>query len=308
MPGRRRRPTVERKIYFYRVDSGLDDAGRPLLYDPVPALSHVSTLPFTSAGRYWELDETVTCCVIDHLESPQRLRLINVRRSGLPQIEDGGSFSPLQLPRTSGLAETTHVVLFPGNIVGVEFNFYGPRAGRLGAYLGVKAAGHGPPISLQPLLRHDVATQLAQLADVRVLDLKIHASYASVVEQASQDLGNAFAAAARAGEAEIVELVLRPRPYSRGSLARRILSTVRTLGAREDLRENALRFVVRGRNGQTSSIEEVDVLRDQLISVKQIVRQDGRYRTLESESAYGAIEAAYEELSNEITAASAVST
>lgn len=33
---------------------GLDDAGRPLPYDPARALAHVNELAFDPQGRYWE--------------------------------------------------------------------------------------------------------------------------------------------------------------------------------------------------------------------------------------------------------------
>lgn len=41
---------VERKVYFYRVDVGTDEGGRPAIFDPVPVFQHISRLPFT-----WEV-------------------------------------------------------------------------------------------------------------------------------------------------------------------------------------------------------------------------------------------------------------
>lgn len=305
-PRQRRTPTVERKIYFYRADVGVDDGGRRLSFDPAPTLTHVDGLAFDAQGRYWETAEHITCCWVDSADPPQKLRLATVRRSALPQVEDHGTVSALQLPATSGLVEAIHVVFFPDNIVGSEFNFYGPRLSRLSGYLAARAQDVTPVVSFEPLLRGDVADQLRRLEDIRLLQLKITASYADVVEQANRDLGNAFKAAARAGAADDLEIILRPRPYSRGSLAEELLAAVRQLAGRNDLRENSSRFVVRGLNRENEHIDEIDVLKDKLISVKRIVREDERTRALVARSAYEAIEEAFAELRDDVIQAAGV--
>ena len=157
-PGQRRaaRPTVTRKIYFFRADAGSDDGGQPIPYDPTPALQRIQGLPFTQGadGNCWDgADESVTCCWVDSTEAPQRLRLGNVRRRYLPRVEEGGVLSDLQIPPSSGIAEEIHVVFFPNNIVGSEFNFYGPRISRLRRYLAAKTANVAVVPYFEPLLR-----------------------------------------------------------------------------------------------------------------------------------------------------------
>jgi uncharacterized protein YgbK (DUF1537 family) len=230
----------------------------------------------------------------------------NVRRSGLPQVERGGAISPLPIPTTAGLVEQIHVVFFPDQIVGSEFNFYGPRMASLAHYFAVKADGVCPPVKFEPLLRQNVTQQLDRLQDVRLLQLKIRSSYAAVVSQADQDLGSAFEAAARAGDADELEIILRPRAYSRGQLSQRVLDTMRRLLQRPDLREEASRFIVKGMDSVTGRVELVDFLGDQLISRKQIILQDRRTRALDQESAYSAIQAAYDELRDQLVTAASV--
>ena len=60
-----------------------------------------------------------------------------IRRTGLPQLEQAGTVSDLKIADNAGLVEAVHVVFFPDNIVGADFNFYGPRLSRLGYYLRV---------------------------------------------------------------------------------------------------------------------------------------------------------------------------
>jgi hypothetical protein len=82
------RATVERKIYFYRVNVGTDDGGRALPFAPKPVLTHLANLPFTVGRRYWEeRDGNLTGCWIDQPASHAKLRLGHIRRSSLPLVE-----------------------------------------------------------------------------------------------------------------------------------------------------------------------------------------------------------------------------
>lgn len=310
MPSRRRsqqRPPVERRIYFYKADAGRDAAGRLVAFDPVPVLRHLEGLPFTVDGRYWDTgDGHNTCCWIDSVTSRPRMRFGNVRRSGLPQVERRGEIDTLDIPAAAGLLEQVHVVFFGHNIAGSEFNFYGPRLSRLARYIAEKANGTCPPLTFEPLLRQDVMEQIGRLEDIRLLHLKIHASYADVVAEADQDLGSAFEAAARAGEAEELEIILRPRAHSRQALSSRLLQTVKRLAHGRDLRQESTHFSIKGYDSETGRVETVDILRDQLISKQRIILQDERTRALDSASAYAAIAEAYEELRDELLAAARV--
>jgi hypothetical protein len=302
--------TVERRIYFYRVDAGVDDGGRPLPFDARPALAWVDALPFTTDGRYlMDEDGNHTCCWPDPaLGACPRLRFGSIRRSGFPQVERGGALAPLHLAPSSGLAEQVHVIFFPDGIIGAEFNFYGPRITRLPPYLQAKAGDLCPALTFMPLLRQDVSDQLERLRDVRLLRLRIHASYAARVAEADRDLGAAFRAAQRAGAGEEIEIVIRPRAYSRQPLARRLLGAVRRLAALGDLRDEVGHFSVKGLNADTGQVDLVDVLSDQLVARAQIICLDGQARALNSASAYAAIERAYGDLRPQLRRAAGVGT
>jgi hypothetical protein len=66
------------------------------------------------------------------------------------------------------------------------------------------------------------------------------------------------------------------------------------------MRENTKTFKVNGLDEQTARIEEVDVLRDQLVASKRIVRLDVRSRAVEDGAAYTAISQAYADLKSEL--------
>ncbi|HEV8264492.1 MAG TPA: hypothetical protein VGQ06_06045 [Gemmatimonadales bacterium] len=307
MARRRRRPQVERKIYFYRVDAGQDDGARPLPFNPRTVLQHIDSLAWNEDGRYmFDAEDNALCCWVDRSAAPQRLRFGISRRSGLPLLEQRGRVGPLNISAAAGLAELVHVVFFPDNIVGSEFNFYGPRVPRLRFYFEEKARQVCPPVAFEPLLRQDVLEQLRRLRQIRVMDLKIRVPFIEAIRAVDEDIGTALDVAARAGEAEEVELVLRPAAYHRGFLSDRVTRLIRALARRDDLRENARLLRVTGFDTQLGHMVQVDVLSDYLVSSKRIIRQAGRSRALDMESAYAAIEEAHAELAPDLRRAAAV--
>jgi len=176
----------------------------------------------------------------------------------------------------------------------------------LAPYLQRVVGDNCPEFKLEALLRQDVAAVLQRKKAVRKLDLNVRRPYIAVIEQANASLGAALRAAETASNADCVGLYLEPEPYQRRNLDGAILGLLRRLAPRADLRENA-RTLKATVIDQTDRAEEIDLLRDELISQKKILRQHDRTRVLLSEDAYAKIEEAYTERQGDLTAAPSVS-
>lgn len=143
-----------RKIYFFRAYVGSEGDGRPRNYDPGPPLRHINTLSFTNGGRYLEGDDdNAYACWPDRLRRPFHTRMGKIRRSDLPQVEREGDLQDLDIPRDSGLIEQAHFAFFDNNVVGMVFNFYGPRAGSFAHYLREKHAESSSMLRLDPFVK-----------------------------------------------------------------------------------------------------------------------------------------------------------
>jgi hypothetical protein len=291
------------------VSNGQEASGASVTFDPKPALSIVGKLPFCDAGGRYLLDSdgNALCAWIDEMGFRPKMRFAQIRRVGLPQVETAGNLSDLALQASEGLVEVVHVVFFPDGIAGVEFNFYGPRPSRLGYYLGKLSNSKQLP-EFQPLLRLDVAAQLDRLTDVRLLDLKVRPSYSAALKMADVDLSSAFSAAAKLGTLEEIELVIRPTKGGAKDLVGRIRNFARHLLGRADLRTEASRFSIRGKMADSGLVEPLDLLRDQLISNKRIIRVSERSRALNSPAAYAAVSDAYDELADDLKQAATLVT
>lgn len=303
-----KKSSVERKIYFYRIDIGKDDKGKPENFNAFEALTHINSLPFNSEGRYMpENDDNDLCCWADQLvkEKYVEVRFGQIRRSDLPQIEQLGNLSDLTIPHNSGLVELIHIVFFPNNIVGIDFNFHGPRISRFAQYLQVKTPKSEQPIIFEQLLRKDISAQLNKLQDVRLFQLKIQSSFIETVRKADEDLGAAFEAAVKASNAQELEVVLRPAAYSRESLSKKLMSAAKSILGSPSLRLESSKFSLRG-GTVGDQIETVDILKDQLIVNKRIVQLKNKYRALDPKSAYEAINSAYLELRSDLEEAAGI--
>ena len=73
-----------------------------------------------------------------------------------------------------------------------------------------------------------------------------------------------------------------------------------------ELREHASRFQVRGKHDETGKVELIDLLRDQLIARKQILRLGERSRAIDASSAFEAIRAAHDELGDDLRRAATI--
>jgi hypothetical protein len=230
-------------------------------FDPKGPLSAINKLPFSDdRGRYLvDPEGNALCAWIDGVDRNPRMRFSQIRRVGLPQIDAAGSLSDLNRRASEGLVQALHVVFFANGLVGVEFNFYGPRPSRLGYYL-MRTAGLSEMPVFEPLLRSDVIAQLDRLRDIRLFDLKVRASYASMLKQADADLGAAFDAARQIGSPEEVEIVLRARKHEASSWLGRLKSASQTLLGRPDLRTEASHFVIKREMRDSGRVEPLDLL------------------------------------------------
>lgn len=294
-------PYKERKIFFYAADVGRRKNGTLLPFHPAPILQHISGIPIASADRRLQIpdDKTLYCWVDDH-SSPQKARLATIRRSDFPSVEASGTLRNLPLAEDEGLADEIHVVFFDHNIVGAIYNYYGPRISALAKYFSAKAGHIYRNIQFDPLLDPETENRLNRLEDIRLLELKMEPSMAEILANQSKPLGDAFIATRELFDAEgQIEIVARRKPYAKGGLGSALLDAVKRIYRNTPVRENAERFRIEGINNAGEK-EVIDLLSDDLVVSRQVLKQDSQRRAIEPESAFKAIASAYEEVEHKL--------
>lgn len=298
--------TVTRNIYFYGADIGVDGSGRLLPFDPTDPLEHIDNMPLRGPDRRFQLpDDRVTYCWVDNSSAPQqRLRIANIRRSGFPFVELDGNLTPLNIRQGSGLSDHIHVVFFENNIVGADFNFYGPRISGLEKYLAVKAHQWCHNLTFGILLDPDTAQRLNRYEELRVLELRMRPADGEILRNYSDSLADSYRSVNGLLDQDAqLELVLRPKPHSRGGIGRDILQRVKRMFLNEELRDKASRFRVQGINQLGDTEDPIDLLSDDLVVRKPMIKQGDRSRAVDAESAYQAIIEAHAQVEHKLARA-----
>jgi len=302
LPSNDARKPLQRNIYFYKIPSRPNGGAVDL-----PSLvARVDELPWSSEQhRYWPQVSGDDIAMWSHSRSGDRFVLGTIRRSAFPRTERAGLLTDLAVTAGDGLHEGIHAIVFDNGIVGIEYNFYGPRPSRIPAYIQY-ALPESLSFTLEPILRNDVLQRLSKQKEIRVVELQIRRGYADQVALAHEDLGAAFAQLANASDAEVLGIVLRPELNARTPLAKKAKKQLKRLARLAGLRENAVSFKVRGLNEETGRVEPLDLLSDHLVVRKSILRQSSTSNAVDAESAFDAIEEAYLELRDELEEASSV--
>lgn len=285
---------------FYFADIGEDESGDPLKFDPTPALKAVAALK----GDDGYLRQGPGRIVRGWAEpKKRRVALGNVRREDLPMVEKAGKLTGLKLLQDEGLAEQMHAVFFADNIVGADFNFYGPRMTALANYLKLKA-GAPPELSFDPLVLRDLGPLINRIHDVTLLRLRIRPSYIDELKAADKNLWETFKSAQQVSDAGDIEVVVRTKPYSReGTMKKALKAIVNKLRKRKDLRENVSALIIGGRDEDGDRLDDVDVLKNLLTATKKVEKAGARTRAVNPDSAFAAIREAYDELRDQIRVA-----
>jgi hypothetical protein len=283
-------------VQFFRVFR-FGDNGEPAT--PFNLRDRAGVLREIHAGsdRYLRLNDRITCVVAD-AEDPLHLRVLDVRRDELPQVERDGTLNDLAIPADAGLAEQTHVVGFSNGVIGTDFNFYGPRISRLADFLISKTHDQA---FIRPLIKRDIAAELGRYRDVKLVHLRIDRTLIEPIREVDESLAAAFDAAFNVGQPGQVELVLRPRPYERGGIGQRILDLAHRLSRRPEI-QGAGKFEIRGYL-EEGGLETLDLLSEHIGFNMRIQSAGPRTRSLDHPAAYAAIQRAYVENQQEIQTA-----
>jgi hypothetical protein len=284
---RRQARPLERQAYFYRVVPR-DDGG----WRPRDVLRALDALPL--ADRYVDVGEgAVLLPLVD--QTPARegefghLRFLRVRRDNLPAVERAGSLSDLPIDEDAGLAEPTHILFGPGDIVAAEYNHFGPRISALGTYLRRKLERR---VDFATYVQAEVLAQLDRLGDIRLVELTAQPSETYRQALAGDLVWGAIEQAGRIEETKAVGVHLTANAGSQDFTARAKESIRRILGAGAD--EAASVFKVRGFDPASGRAEVIDLLAPKVVRRLLVARVPGRSRALDDDAAYRALHEALE--------------
>ena len=252
-------------------------------------------------GRYEYDDDGNAVAAWPDSGSQPRLMFCRIRRNELPSQEDGGQLSELNMRQSSGLAEPIHVIFFPGNIIGAEYNHFGPRLSSLGKYLYEKSDKAVELPSFRPLIRSNLLEQLNRLGTLRLFELTVNESYREIANTINMpDIRSLRILQESEPGVKKINVSMSMDETSGTDMFNRLLGAARSFLESDMLSEFATKFHLRGRCKDSGRVETIDLLKGLVTTTKLIERIGPRGRSLRPNSVYSAITEAYTEFSDEL--------
>jgi hypothetical protein len=156
------------------------------------------------------------------------------------------------------------------------------------------------------LIRGEATDDLESLDGLVLAKFKLFESSLHLMEEADKSLADGFRAVMRQTDSDEREVILR-RKRSKGAtkyLNNKVLRAFKKLASIPQVYEEFEKLQTRGVSSHTAKPKDVDVLDDQLILTRKIVKNDKRSRAVQSLSAFQQIEDAFREVLPRLAGAS----
>lgn len=234
--------------------------------------------------------------------SRPHLILHTIRQENLPSEDARGKVIDLSIHADHGLAEGTHFLFCPRNVVICLYNHFGPRPRRLADWLKARA---GLDVSFAPLYRTDVWTLIDDMEKLTAVEVSIPADQAANLPAAGDGDGDghpsvldALRGAGSAGRGGTIHMTWS---VGRGGHAMPQTRMRNILGDIYEARDGG--FTVAKAYGRVEGVDHavpVDLIEDQLVTRKSVEPETSRSRRLSTPSAYEAMDATFKQFKGQI--------
>lgn len=210
----------------------------------------------------------------------------------MPDVEQQGKLTTLELQEDAGLIDICHVMIFADDFVAAEWNHEGPKLASLGLYLYEKGRLNAAPRFL-PLLERDIVEVVRALDSVRVLEIDLPPDAAELAREADENFFTAIKAQEALGATKRVGMKLTAERSGEKlkTLAARFATIIKN---RPHERERFKNLNVSGYQDGLSSQRFVDILESKMVSGETFIRASERSRSIKSADAYRVLQRAYE--------------
>lgn len=295
---------VDKQVKFYRL---VVDADRTKIIDNISEmLQHAVDLPDSDDLEMpREVGNSEASVLLKvHSAEKQEFSLGAIRADDFPGTVKGRQIASLDVDSDTNLIEMTHIKIFEKNIVGVVYNHHGARISQLYPYLKHISAPISDTFHVEALLKRNSAGKLDDIPIITSGEISMHVPYVAQRDpgvrsttESLQDL------AASLNNSQFVIKLVRVKNQAD---QKRFWELVKTLVSTEDFREGLKVFKVKGKNVKTERTETIDFLKDQITQLRKIAKRDPKSRELNPQSAFDAIQLAYNDLKAELVAAISV--
>lgn len=286
---------VDKKISFYKLV--LEQNGKPI--DPIVVFSKIKSLNIKKGERYLRIKDGKFYSMMfsdeeKDLHFPMKIIFGLRKKKDLPCLEEGGETEPLDIA-DKALFEPTHIMLFNNNILGVEFNYQGPKSSGLKTYLLKMAREHVDYVDVIQLVKPDFLDTLHSIGDIKLFNLYVHKNFGELFKQASPSIYHSLKSLNKIGDTQEIGVHLRSSKHIKGYDWKKIFNVFKN----EDV--SAInKAELKAINTETNKLEPINLLDQYIISHKEVVKQDDKYKRVDSEQMFNAIKSSFLDNQSEI--------
>ncbi|RJS49676.1 MAG: hypothetical protein CIT03_02490 [Methanobacterium sp.] len=286
---------VEKKIGFFKLELKKDEKE----VDPIDVFSYIKSLDIRKEERYLKIKEGQYYSMMFYEEDqdvfiPLKFIMGIGKKKDLPCLEEKGETEPLEIQDKS-LFEPTHMILFNGNILGVESNYHGPRASGLKNYILKKAKNYVDYVEIVHITRPDFLETLRKMGEIKLFSLVIHKNHSEIFKDASKSIYHTLNTLSEIGNSDEVGVYLRSKKHIRGINWKKIFDVFK----KKDVK-HVKKAEIRARNTETNKLESFNLLDQYIVSTQTVVKHDARYKRVDPKSMFVAIKLSFKENQSEI--------
>ena len=301
--------SIARKVIFYRLwETDADDPLPDGTLGPT-FCEEIRRLPQRERLVDWDTAEgrRAVAWPMDKFPFPV-LRFSTVRTTAFPEVYNvsDGSASPLTLAEDDGLLESIYCVFFPDGVVGVDYNYLGPRVPQLARYARLVFGPSFPSLRANVLIQPDILEQFERYEEITVAEIAFAPSQFMIDARTTEE--RTFFGAAQTTtdifDGFEVKMAVRGNSGATGrGLGPRGVAFVRQLLGRTEITDGgAKRFRIQGYTQDSRAQIELDLLSEKLMSTVTVARI-GKNRAVEGPSIIGEIIRVRQERREEISRA-----
>lgn len=233
-------------------------------------------------------------------------KIILCRRTLLPAVELHGNLADLELAEEEGLAEITHFKYYVNyGIMGLEYNFYGPKSGGLVEYFNNKLSGIIDSFELATITDNRYSEFLSNSNyELTMLSLKAAPSALTIINKFNKDLGSAFDAACNITNAEEIEITIKHKRRSKKTFKISDFSWrdlfEKCFIHREEFQKLSVDVVDTSEDERERKSKNINLLEDKLCVFKNVEVINDNPKRILSESIYHAIDEAFNECRDQL--------
>ena len=229
------------------------------------------------------------------------IRFGTVKRYDLPRVEGLGVERGLELGDDEALIYPTHMSFFPGGVVGMEINNLGPRLNQFVRYLR-EVCPDVPKVKVEAIVDPGILDRIDSIEQIVAVEIALRRQSAEVASSVDFSGSGAVRAVRAVGETFGAPTIAVRASVgrTRRRINQRAVDQIKGFARDVTFRDTVDKFRIDARTVGEDGKVEIDVLKEHLVSRRQVTTLNASTKAVEPSAMFQAIIGAHKDAVREI--------